>query len=73
MSKKVSKSFKYAVKAQGDFVLDYSEYSRNQKRPCWFIGRGKVAMSNTIPIPSGFAPRTPREAWQAAAVALKLA
>ena len=64
----ISKSYKYAVKSLGDFVLDYSEYCRNQGHPCWFIGRGRVA-GNTSPIPSGL-HRTPREAWKAAALAL---
>ena len=69
-SKKASKSHKYAVKASGDYVLDYSEAMRNAGFPHWFIGRGRVA-GNTQPIPSGL-HRTPREAWKAAAVALQL-
>lgn len=68
---KPRKSYKYAVKAVGDFVLDYSEYMRNTGAPCWFIGRGRVA-GNTSPIPSGL-HSTPRKAWEAAAIALKVA
>ena len=67
--KKASKSYKYAVKALGEFVLDYSEFSRKQGLPSWFIGRGRVA-GNTTPIPSGL-PNTPREAWGAAAYELR--
>ena len=69
--KKVSKSHKYAVKALGEFVLDYSESMRSSGRPQWFIGRGRVA-GNTQPIPSGL-HETPRKAWQAAAIALGVA
>lgn len=64
---KPSKQYKYLVQAQGDYVLDYVESFRG-RRPCWYIGRGKVA-GNTTPIPSGL-HSTPREAWRAAAVAL---
>jgi hypothetical protein len=70
-SKKVSKQFKYIVKAHGEFVLDYSEVMRIQNSPCWFVGRGRVP-GNTQSIPSGL-HKTPREAWRAAAVALGLA
>ena len=68
--KKVSKKYKYLVKSHGDFVLDFSEFMRNKKAPCWFIGHGTCA-GNTNPIPSGL-HSTPREAWRAAAVALGL-
>jgi hypothetical protein len=68
---KASKSYKYAVKALGEFVLDYSEHFRQEGKPSWFIGRGTVA-GNTQPIPSGL-HRTPREAWKAAAIALGVA
>ena len=61
-------SSKAVVKAQGEFVLDYSELMRYRGRPCWFIGRGRVA-GNTSPIPSGL-HRTPRRAWQAAEAVL---
>jgi hypothetical protein len=70
-SKKVSKSYKYLVKAQGEFVLDYSEYFRREGKPHWFIGRGRVA-GNTTAISSGLY-KTPREAWRAAAIALGVA
>ena len=69
-SKKASKSHKYAVKASGDYVLDYSEAMRDAGRPHWFIGRGRVA-GNTQPIPSGL-HHSPRKAWEAAAKALNL-
>ena len=69
-SKKASKSYKYAVKASGDYVLDYSEAMRRVKAPCWFVGRGTCA-GNTHPIPSGL-HNSPRKAWEAAAKALKL-
>lgn len=65
---KISKLHKYAVKALGDFVLDYSEVMRDQGRPFWFIGRGTCA-GNTQPIPSGL-HHTPRAAWKAAHEAL---
>lgn len=68
---KPSKSYKYAVKAAGNFVLDYSEVMRGKGEPCWFIGRGRVA-GNTSPIPSGL-HATPREAWKAAAIVLDIA
>jgi hypothetical protein len=70
-TKKISKMYKYKVKSMGDFVLDYSEISRNQGRPCWFVGCGRVA-GNTSPIPSGL-HSTPRAAWRAAAIALGVA
>ena len=71
MHVKPSKQYKYLVKAQGDFVLDYSEHVRNSGKNCyWFIGRGRVA-GNTTPIPSGL-HATPRQAWRAAALALGL-
>ena len=65
---KISKRYKYLVKASGDFVLDYSELTRKEGKPCWFIGRGRVA-GNTSPIPSGL-HSTPRQAWEAAAKVL---
>ncbi len=65
---KTPKSYKYAVKALGNFVLDYSELAHGLGKPYWFIGRGTCA-GNTSPIPSGL-HRTPREAWKAAAIAL---
>lgn len=67
---KPSKSFKYLVKAHGEFTLDYSESMRDAGRPAWFIGRGRVA-GNTAPIPSGL-HHSPRKAWEAAAKALNL-
>ena len=67
---KPSKTFKYAVKAHGDFVLDYVESFRKAGRDCWFIGHGRVP-GNTEPIPSGL-HKTPRGAWKAAAAALGL-
>ena len=66
---KISKRYKYIVKASGDFVLDYVE-SFKGIQPCWFIGRGRVA-GNTSPIPSGL-HSTPLQAWEAAAKALGL-
>jgi hypothetical protein len=69
-STKISRAFKYLVKASGEFALDYSEYKRNLGEPCWFVGRGRVA-GNTQPIPSGL-HQTPRAAWRAAALALGL-
>lgn len=68
---KPSKAYKYLVKAHGEFVLDYSEWKRKAGEASWFIGRGRVA-GNTSAIPSGL-HKTPREAWKAAAIALKLA
>jgi hypothetical protein len=62
-------SYKKAVKATGDFVLDYVESFRG-KQPCLFIGAGRVA-GNTRPIPSGL-HATPRKAWKAAAQTLGL-
>jgi hypothetical protein len=70
-TKKATKRYKYAVKACGEFVLDYSEVMRDADKPYCFIGRGRVA-GNTSPIPSGL-HRTPREAWRAAAIALGVA
>jgi hypothetical protein len=67
---KPSKRFKHLVKSTGDFVLDYSESRRWAGLSAWFIGRGRVA-GNTTPIPSGL-HKTPRQAWEAAAKALKL-
>lgn len=64
-------SMKKFVKAQEDYVLDYSELRRAQGEPQqWFIGRGRVA-GNTAPIPSGL-HKTPRQAWKAAAITLRL-
>jgi hypothetical protein len=61
--------YKKAVQSKGDYVLDYVESFRGI-RPCLFIGRGRVA-GNTSSIPSGL-HSTPRKAWEAAAMALKL-
>jgi hypothetical protein len=61
-------SYKNAVKKMGDFVLDYVESFRTIGKPCWFVGRGRVA-GNTAPIPSGL-HSSPRKAWRAAFVAL---
>ena len=61
-------SYKSAVKKMGTFVLDYSEFFRAAEKPCWFVGRGRVA-GNSSPIPSGL-HATPRQAWKAAYVAL---
>lgn len=69
--KKVPKRYKYAVKEQGEFVLDYSEVARMNGMPQWFIGRGKVA-GNTTPLSCGL-HRTPRLAWKAAATLLGVA
>lgn len=65
-------SYKKAVQAHGEYVLDYvgANCTAWGDPPCWFIGRGRVA-GNTVPIPSGL-HATPRQAWQAAAVTLKL-
>lgn len=68
--KPISRSSKAAVKASGEFVLDYSEFFRAAGRSCYFIGRGRVA-GNTSPIPSGL-HSTPRQAWRAAEIALGL-
>lgn len=67
VSKPLPHSSKAAVKAKGEFVLDYVESFRGI-RPCWFIGRGRIA-GNTSPIPSGL-HSTPRQAWRAAEIAL---
>jgi hypothetical protein len=65
-------SYKKAVQAHGEYVLDYVESLRFAEAhpPCWFIGKGRVA-GNTSPIPSGLHP-SPRLAWQAAARILKV-
>jgi len=65
-------SYKKAVQAHGEYVLDHNEYVESLCgiRPGWFIGRGRVA-GNTAPIPSGL-HATPRQAWKAAATVLKL-
>ena len=62
-------SYKSAVKAKGDYVLDYVE-SFLGRRPCYFIGKGRVA-GNTTPIKHAL-QQTPRQAWKAAAMALRL-
>ena len=69
-------SYKKAVHAHGEYVLDYVESFRGLRnndgtlRPCFFVGKGRVA-GNTAPIPSGL-HTTPRKAWQSAAIVLKL-
>jgi hypothetical protein len=62
-------SYKKAVQAKGEYVLDYVE-SLPLTEARYFIGKGRVA-GNTSPIPSGL-HETPRQAWKAAALALKL-
>lgn len=67
-TRKIKRGGKAEVKALGSYILDYSEVMRNQDKPCWFIGKGRVA-GNTAPIPSGL-HSTPRAAWRAAAIKL---
>ena len=62
-------SYKKAVQSKGEYVLDYVEsLPLNEAR--FFVGKGRVA-GNTNPSPSGL-HHTPRQAWKAAAKALKL-